>query len=107
MKIYTNQESFDKFVGKDLWVLVQVGMNQYWIKLLSKTSSTTFFGNAEISTYHYCAIMAWDDDVYDPDDVLICDDDLRGYKPVYPLTVLSTEELFGENADLWWEDRNI
>ncbi len=109
MKIYaTSQSDFDRFVGKDLWVLTWLNMNLYWLKILSKTYTDSYFKSTRIAVYKYCWLMTDsidDTDVYSDEDVMIFEDDLRGHKLVQPITVKTTEELFGENVDPWWEGR--
>lgn len=111
MKIFArdnnNVQEIDKFIGKNLWVKtvrrIYGGMDYYWVKLHDKY--TTRNNGHDYVIYEYESVIDWGTSRPDPDDININEDSMR-FDLVHPLEVLTDEELFGDDTDVWTTQRN-
>ena len=117
MKIYNNplrlredaEQLFAKFIDKDVWALCQIDGWKYWTKPMFISRQPV--GEYTIVRVQYCRVICgFGGQIYlsnaVPEEVNICVGDVMAWytKLVQPLEVISSTELFGEDADLWWED---
>lgn len=93
MKIYASTSTnLDKFIGKDLWVLVlKRGGGKYWVHILRKERNEYLVNAVPRAFADYSGFTARDVNFYSQHTIRFFTDELI---LVQPIEILTTEEMF-------------